>query len=242
MRLLVSAATPDDARAALEGGADMIDAKDPSAGALGAVSLEVLLGIHASCGGARPVTAALGDAEDEARTEHAAERFAAAGTRFVKVGLAGTTSRGRASAFLAAAVRGATARGPGCGVVAVAYADADRAESLAPAALPALARAAGAVGVLLDTSDKQGPGLLGLWSPDRLAAWVTRAREAGLLVALAGKLEAGDLACVRETGADIVGVRGAACDGGRAGRVSAVKVRELRALLSLPLAQGDDAD
>jgi uncharacterized protein (UPF0264 family) len=34
MRLLVSVAGPDDARAALAGGADVIDAKDPGRGAL----------------------------------------------------------------------------------------------------------------------------------------------------------------------------------------------------------------
>ncbi|HEX2310549.1 MAG TPA: (5-formylfuran-3-yl)methyl phosphate synthase, partial [Vicinamibacterales bacterium] len=60
--------------------------------------------------------------------------------------------------------------------------------------------------------------------------WVERAHDAGLLVALAGKLAADDLAYVRDAGADIAGVRGAACDGGRTGRVSAERVRRLRAL------------
>jgi hypothetical protein len=35
---------------------------------------------------------------------------------------------------------------------------------------------------------------------------------------------------VRDTGADIAGVRGAACDGGRAGRVAAHRVALLRTL------------
>jgi uncharacterized protein (UPF0264 family) len=51
-----------------------------------------------------------------------------------------------------------------------------------------------------------------------------------LLVALAGKLTADDLAFVRDAGADIAGVRGAACDGGRTGRVSSDKVALLREL------------
>ncbi|MBM3821162.1 MAG: hypothetical protein FJW14_19395, partial [Acidimicrobiia bacterium] len=61
MRLLVSVADAIDAAAALDGGADIIDAKDPRAGALGAVPLTVFREIHARVGGMRPVSAALGD-------------------------------------------------------------------------------------------------------------------------------------------------------------------------------------
>jgi uncharacterized protein (UPF0264 family) len=46
-------------------------------------------------------------------------------------------------------------------------------------------------------------------------------------VAVAGKLEAGDLESVRRAGADIAGVRGAACDDGRSGAVCADRVRRL---------------
>jgi uncharacterized protein (UPF0264 family) len=41
-----------------------------------------------------------------------------------------------------------------------------------------------------------------------------------------------DFAFVRDAGADIVGVRGAACEGGRSGRVTAERVHLLRALTS----------
>jgi len=88
---------------------------------------------------------------------------------------------------------------------------------------------AGAEGLLLDTADKRGPGLRGLVASDVLAAWVAEAHDTGLIVALAGQLTAADLSFVCDTGADIAGVRGAACDGGRTGRVAADKVRLLRA-------------
>jgi hypothetical protein len=65
-------------------------------------------------------------------------------------------------------------------------------------------------------------------TPTALAQWVDKAHDAGLLVALAGQLTADDLSFVREAGADIVGVRGAACEGGRNGRVTAERVRQLR--------------
>ena len=242
MRLLVSVATATEAAAALEGGADIIDAKDPRSGPLGTVSLEVLCEIHMASAGRRPVTAALGDAADDAAVEHDAFAFAAAGAVLVKVGFGGVTSADRVASLAGAAVRGAGAgsRGQG-GVVAVAYADADRAASLPLACLIEVVSRAGVTGVLLDTADKNGPGLLALIAPDALAAWVAGAHGRGLLVALAGKLTPDDLPLARNVGADIVGVRGAACVGGRTGLVAVDKVRQLRALLHTPAQEAQEA-
>jgi (5-formylfuran-3-yl)methyl phosphate synthase len=226
MRLLISVASATDAAAALAGGADLIDAKDVHAGALGRVAPAVLREIRAVVAGARPVTAALGDADDEATIERAARAFAAAGATLVKIGFAGISSRGRAAALTAAAVSGAKAEGTG--VVAVAYGDAVRASSLAAATLVDVAARTGAEGLLIDTWDKKGAGLRGLIAPADLEALVADAHRAGLFVALAGKLTADDLPFVREVGADIAGVRGAACDGGRTGRITADRVRALR--------------
>jgi uncharacterized protein (UPF0264 family) len=228
MRLLVSVTSAAEACAALAGGADVIDAKDPGRGALGAVSLEAFHQILTAVAGARVVTAALGDADDEATIDRDARTFTTAGAALVKVGFAGVSDAGRVQALTAAAVRGAKA-GNG-GVVAVAYADAARAASLAPCAVVAAAARAGAAGLLIDTAEKGGAGLRALVARDVLAAWVSEAQAAGLLVALAGQLTADDLPFARHAGADIAGVRGAACDGGRTGRVSADKVRMLRAV------------
>ena len=229
MRLLVSVADAVEASAALAGGADLIDAKNPLTGALGAVSADVLREIHATVAGARLVTAAIGDAADETEVERAAGEFAAAGATLVKVGFAGITSASRVGTLITAAVRGARAGSGGAGgVVAVAYADAGRVASLAARAFVDVAARAGATGVLLDTADKSGPGLRGLMTPTALAFWVAGAHDAGLLVALAGKLNADDLGYVRDAGADVAGVRGAACVGGRTGRVSSDRVALLR--------------
>lgn len=232
MRLLVSVTTAMEVPAALEGGADIVDAKDALTGALGPVSLDTLRAIHAAVAGARPVTAALGDASDEAEIEHRAYGFALAGVEFVKVGFAGITDATRIAGLISATVRGAAAGSDGrAGVVAVAYADADRVSTLAPATLPDIAVRAGAVGLLMDTADKTGPGLRGLVTPNALAAWVTTGHDNGLFVALAGKLTPEDLPFAHGSGADIAGVRGAACLGGRSGRVAADKVRMLRTFL-----------
>lgn len=230
MQLLVSAASAADATAALKGGADVVDAKDPAAGALGAVAPGVLREIVARVAGARPVTAALGDAASEDEAERAAHAAAAAGAALVKLGFAGVAGAERATLLARAAVRGAAAGGARpAGLVVVGYADAAAAHSLPLHAVIGVARASGARGVLVDTAAKGGPGLFGLLTAAEAAAWVADARAAGLLVALAGRLAEGDLALARAAGAHIAGVRGAACVGGRAGTVSAALVRALAA-------------
>ncbi len=231
MRLLVSVANAAEASAALAGGADLIDAKDPATGMLTPVAADVFGEIHASVAGARPVTAAIGNALDEGAIEEAARVFGLAGARYVKVGFAGIGTAERVGVLTKAAVRGARAAGSGgrtCEVVAVAYADADRTLGLAPFALVAAAAQAGAAGMLLDTADKTGPALRSLLDANALGLFVSSVHETGLFVALAGRLSAGDLPAIRDAGADIAGVRGAACDGGRTGPVSAEKVRLLQ--------------
>jgi uncharacterized protein (UPF0264 family) len=228
MQLLVSIANSVEARHALDGGADLIDAKDPSAGALGAVPIETLRQIHALVAGQRVVTAALGDAEDEESVERAAFDYGSVGVGFVKVGFAGTTDLARVERLIAAAVRSVRATGLyHGGVVAVAYADTGGTTSVEPTSLMDVAARAGATGVLLDTERKDGPGLLHLVSTVALESWVTRAHAAGLIVALAGKLSAENLPVICDTGADIVGVRGAACEQGRSSGVAEVNVRRL---------------
>jgi (5-formylfuran-3-yl)methyl phosphate synthase len=227
MHLLVSVTSAVDAAAALAGGADLVDAKDPAAGALGAVSIEQFRRIVAAVAGARPVTAALGDAADEPAIEQTARAFAGLGASFLKLGFAGISSTDRVAALITAAVSGAR-RDSGSRVVAVAYADADRAGSISPLRLVDVAARAGATGVLLDTFDKQQGGLRELVAWRALADWVASAHDTGLFVAIAGKLTASDLPYVRDAGADIAGVRGAACEGGRTGCVTADRVRALR--------------
>jgi uncharacterized protein (UPF0264 family) len=116
--------------------------------------------------------------------------------------------------------------------VAGAYADARRVAPapLAPELLPRVAGAAGVRVCLLDTAIKDGRGLLDWLSPDELTSFVDDARAGGLEVALAGALRAEDLPVVGATGADIAGVRSAACaDGRRTGALDPSRVRALRA-------------
>ena len=154
MQLLVSVTDAIEAAAALDGGADIIDAKDPASGALGAVTVDVFRDIHGLVGGVRLVTAALGDAVDEASAATIANVYARAGARLVKIGFAGVDSDTRVATLLTAVRDGATEH---AGVIATAYADADRVASLDPFAMVDAAAAAAVTGVLLDTADKTAP-------------------------------------------------------------------------------------
>jgi uncharacterized protein (UPF0264 family) len=115
--------------------------------------------------------------------------------------------------------------------VAVSYADAERAGSLAPDVMADLAARAGAAGILLDTHIKDGSGLFGSLSRTELAAWISAVRRSGLIAAVAGEIGPADLERLQSLEPDVVGVRGAACDGGRGGTVSVERVVALRRCL-----------
>jgi (5-formylfuran-3-yl)methyl phosphate synthase len=229
MRLLVSVVDVGEARAAAAAGADIVDVKNPGEGSLGAPPPEVIEGVRAVVPAELPVSAAIGDMPNLPGTAALAALGAArSGATFVKVGLWGVSTEADAVALLRT-VREAV---PGAMVVAGAYADAQRVAHapLAPGLLPHVARAAGADVCLLDTAVKDGRGLLDFLSPDALASLVDEAHAAGLQLALAGALRAEDLPMLAATGADIAGVRSAACgDDRRSGPLEPARVRALRA-------------
>ena len=228
MRLLVSVTSADEAMDALRGGAEIIDAKDPSAGALGPVDPETFSAICAVVNPDVPVSAALGDATSSSEVERAAAEMAARGATFVKIGFAHVADVARVAELIERTVRGCERGSSTSGVVAVAYADAARVGAVDARSLVSIAADYGARGVLVDTADKTGSGLTTLWTTAQLSDWVAEVRALGLVAAVAGKLTADDVPAVRFSGADIVGVRGAACVGGRMGRVSEERVRGLR--------------
>ena len=226
MRLLVSVRDVRDARAAVRGGADIVDAKDPRRGALGPVTPSTLTRIRAAVPTGIPVSAALGDA--------AAERAVPRGAAYVKVGLRDVGGARRARSLVHRVVQRAIEAG--AELVLVAYADCARARSLPPLAVVEIAAAGGARGVLLDTAFKNRGSLFELLDVARVAQWLAAAHGVGLFTALAGSLSEPGLRTALALGADIVGVRGAACDGGRMGRVSVSRVRALSALVAAAVA------
>jgi hypothetical protein len=112
--------------------------------------------------------------------------------------------------------------------VAVAYADWRTADSLEPSRLLEAARTTGCNAMLIDTFDKSAGNLLRLMEPAELRRLSDSAHQAGLKFALAGSLLPVQFAELIAVGPDILGVRGAACAGGR--RTSPVSAKAVRAL------------
>ena len=232
MRLLVSVRSAGEVGAALEGGADIIDAKEPARGSLGAVGPDALAAIAARTPPVVPLSVALGDcagAEEAVLAVRSARVPARHSPVYLKLGFAGVPSATQIRRLLEAAripAAAASAR-----MVAVAYADHDAAHAPAPDDVLRAAAAGGADGLLVDTWRKDGRGLLDHLGLERLAALSAEARSTGLFFAVAGSLDPAAVARVAAI-ADVVGVRGAACRGGREGRLDAGLVRRLRRSLT----------
>jgi uncharacterized protein (UPF0264 family) len=125
--LLVSVRSVAEAQAALAGGADLIDVKEPDRGPLGAADFAVVEAVVAEVAGRAPVSVANGE---WAKTD-GIRMFA--GVSFVKWGLAGLKQPARSAAD---AIRRCP---PPARPVLVAYADFQRAQSPPPSDLVALA-------------------------------------------------------------------------------------------------------
>jgi len=232
MRLLVSVRSPEEAVDGVAGGAHIIDAKEPSRGSLGPVDRETAAAIASLVPPHLGLSIALGDPETTAAAARIAAALAPApraGGGFVKLGFAGVPTPDLVEGLLAAVI----ALVPGdIGVVAVAYADHSLALAATPSDVTRAAASAGARGVLLDTWAKEGPTLLERLSSAQLRDWVDAGRQAGLLTAVAGGLEARTFPSAMAAGPDILGVRGAACDRGRGGQVSRARVAGLRSVIA----------
>jgi len=236
MRLLVSVRSAAEVAAAVAGGADIVDAKEPARGSLGPVDAPTLRVIAKALPPGVPLSIALGDLEAPSAVGPVLARLEgiAGGERelYVKVGLAGVREASSAWSVLAAAVAAARTAPLQPAVVAVACADHQPARGLPPDVIAGLAAEAGARGVLLDTSRKDAGDVFTWMRLGQVERWLVQSRGRGLLTALAGSLSADGVRRAAVLSADIVGVRGAACAGGRSGSVEEARVRVLAAALA----------
>lgn len=217
MRVLVSVRSASEAAVAVAHGADLIDAKEPARGALGALPIDTIREIVATVGGARPVSATAGDFAPDPRVIVAAVRdVAATGVDIVKVGLRSGADRSVCLPPLAPIAR----QQP---LVAVLFADQAPDLDL----IPRIA-GAGFVGVMLDTAEKSRGSLTVQTSPQFLADFVAAARREGLLVGLAGSLRLADIDALHPLGATYLGFRGALCGGeDRVGALDPLRLDEI---------------
>jgi uncharacterized protein (UPF0264 family) len=227
-RLLVSVRNLAEAEAALVGGADWIDLKEPAQGPLGAPAPEVAQRTVAALAGRVPWSAAAG--ELRAWDGTADDMLCDAPPGYVlKLGLAGCGVDPRWTARWSTA--DAACRARGARLAAVSYADWQAAQAPPWEEVAAFAIEAGASYWLIDTFDKRAGGLFAHVSPAALSRWARRVRAAGLAVAVAGSLTSADVPQLPLRDTDLVAIRTAACAPDRWGTVDAGRVRAFRAAL-----------
>lgn len=217
--LLVSVRDAMEARVALRGGADVIDVKEPDNGPLGAASCGVIEAVVQEVAGAVPVTAALGELADGPRLDGLPSGLAA-----VKVGLAGVVSRLRWRDDLVAVRDRLPA---GLPLVAASYADTARAGAPEPEGVLEASVELGSGWIVLDTWDKSGGNSLEYLGKPRARRLIEQAAKAGISLVLAGGLVETRIDDAASLAPALVGVRGAACEGGRTGAVSAARVQSI---------------
>jgi uncharacterized protein (UPF0264 family) len=218
--LLVSVRSAEEAAAALDGGADLIDVKEPARGALGRADDEVIAAVVAAVAGRRPVSAALGELADGARP------YLGTGLTFVKWGLAGC----RRAPSWRERIRATTSE-----VVLVAYADWQCAQAPPLEEVVALAEERPGGVLLIDTHCKTAPRpgaprptLLDWLGADEVKAVCRHCRARGVRVALAGSIGEDEIVRLAAARPDWFAARGAVCDGGeRDAAVCREKVRRL---------------
>lgn len=220
-KMLASVADLAEMEIAISGGADIIDFKDPKAGALGAVARDIVHQAVKAVAGRRTTSAVLGDLPMDPGTIRAnAEEMAATGVDYVKVGFFPSPN----AVICAGALAAVAARTK---LIAVLFADREPDFGL----LDVFARH-GLHGVMIDTADKTRGRLLDHLPPERIPAFVDRARSLGLKVGLSGSLEAPDIPRLLPFTPDFLGFRGALC--GRSRRtatISAEAVKHIRLLI-----------
>ena len=200
--LLASVTGPEEAEIAVRHGADIVDLKDPTRGAFGAVDPNTVATTVATVARPRPVSAVAGElAMEPDAVVGAATALADAGVDYVKVALYPEPGREdciRALAPLARRIK----------IVGVLFADHGADLGLAP-----LMAQSGFAGLLIDTAQKADGRLLDHMDIATLSGAMDTCRAHALMGGLAGALEAPDVPRLLLLAPDVLGFRGALCRG-----------------------------
>ncbi|MBA8881415.1 (5-formylfuran-3-yl)methyl phosphate synthase [Phyllobacterium myrsinacearum] len=229
-KMLASVQNREEAEIVFQNGADIIDMKNPANGALGAVDLAKTLEVKDFISGRRPISAACGDLPMHPEMIlQKVEEFAAAGLDYIKIGLF-------PSAQLEACVNALQPLASHNKLIAVVFADnwnnydEDLFEKLAICRFH---------GLMIDTADKSRGRLLNHLSPDQIGKFIKNGQSKGLMIGVAGSLEAPDISRLLTYDPDFMGFRGALCvDLDRRASIDATATAKIRGLIPEVLEEG----
>ncbi|CAN4271862.1 (5-formylfuran-3-yl)methyl phosphate synthase [Methylophilaceae bacterium] len=226
-QLLISVCTLDEAKIALAQGADIIDLKNPHAGALGALPLADIRSIVAHIK-LQPMTqkiltsATLGDLPMQAEQWlPQLDQVIATGVGIIKIGFFATEDyEGCMQALLPYTQAGHQ-------LIAVMFA-----EITYPDSLLADIKQAGFLGVMLDTQIKNGLSLFDHFSAKQAREFAKQVAAQSLLLGLAGSLRDSHLVAAKNLQPNFIGFRGGVCVANqRQSTLDADKIKVIRKML-----------
>lgn len=237
MKLLISVVDNAEALQGVEGGANILDVKNPKEGSLGANFPRVIKEVKVVVPKRIEVSATIGDLPNLPGTASLAALGAAvSGADYIKAGLLGVRTPEEATTLMKEVCKAVKEYDCCLKVIAAGYADFRRVGCVSPLELPEVAHVVGADGVLIDVKVKDGEShLFNFFTDEELQKLVNDAHDNNLIVAFAGSLEKHDVRRIWDLSADILGVRGAVCTRGDrvTGKVQKNKVIEFVEEISL---------
>jgi uncharacterized protein (UPF0264 family) len=199
---LASVQSLTEAETLLEVLPDILDMKNPSQGALGALSVatvsEIVNVINRRC----QTSATIGDLPMQAELiKPSMIAMASSGVDYVKVGLFADDNLQQCIIELADTIKKLSTP-----VIAVIFADIPPEQDCLH-----LLKICGFDGVMVDTAIKNGQHLLDHWDLFKLEEFVKAAKKQGLLCGLAGAIRYQDIETLAPLSADYLGFRSALC-------------------------------
>ncbi len=226
-QLLISVTSIEEAQIALENGADIIDLKEPSAGALGALPIERIQAIVAyvksrNDAGAKLTSATIGDLPMQSELLLAqVSKLAATGVDIVKIGFFETDDYQPCLDILRPLAQAGTR------FIAVLFA-----ENTYPKDLIACIKTAGFIGVMLDTANKNGLTLLDYYSKEKRSEFAKNVLKLGMQLGLAGSLKLQHVDLIKEISPSYIGFRGGVCNNNqRQLALDAAKIKAVRKIV-----------
>lgn len=220
-QLLISVTSKEEAIIALENGADIIDLKDPHAGALGALSLESIIEITQIVNQQKPVSATIGDLPMQAELIVAAvEKLMAVRVDFIKIGFFDENAYQDCLNALKPLILA------GAKLIAVLFA-----EKNYSAEIINNIKQAGFMGLMLDTAEKNGRTLLDYYTVDQRLDFCQKVLNQPLTLGLAGSLNINHVEAIKALEPNYIGFRGGVCDGHN--RTSSLNAKKIKAVCKL---------
>ncbi|MBC7697085.1 MAG: (5-formylfuran-3-yl)methyl phosphate synthase [Bacteroidia bacterium] len=201
-QLLVSVTSVAEAQIALENGVDIIDLKDPAAGALGALPLSQIEEIVDFIDERKLVSATIGDIPMQSQLIFdSVAKLTNIKVDFIKIGFFPTDD------YQATLDRLKTITSKGVKLVAVLFAEHQYSDTLIRSI-----QQAGFNGVMLDTAQKDGNTFMYYHSAVNCKKFAKRVLEFGMSFGLAGSLQLQHVVAAKELKPTYIGFRGGVCE------------------------------